>query len=94
MSKRSKSNCHARSKIPVQCGEAKFAAGWGEDSDGDGLPDIYEVLVTHTSPDNADTGDTGTLDGDKDMSGDGWNNSEKFRCRADPTPEGAAPGNG
>ena len=26
----------------------EFTAGWGEDSDGDGLPDIYEVLVTGT----------------------------------------------
>jgi len=71
--------------------EPEFTAGWGEDSDGDGLPDIYEVLVTHTGPDNADTGDTGTLDGDKDMSGDGWNNSEKFRWRADPTRKAQPP---
>ncbi len=71
--------------------EPEFTAGWGEDSDGDGLPDIYEVLVTHTNPDNADTGDTGTLDGDKDMSGDGWNNLEKFRRRADPTRKAQPP---
>jgi hypothetical protein len=62
----------------------EFTAGWGKDSDGDGLPDIYEVLVTHTEPDNADTGDTGILDGDKEMTGDGWSNWEKFRCRVDP----------
>jgi alpha-tubulin suppressor-like RCC1 family protein len=71
--------------------EPEFTAGWGEDSDGDGLPDIYEVLVTHTDPDNADTGDTGNLDGDKDMSGDGWNNLEKFRHRADPTRKAQPP---
>jgi alpha-tubulin suppressor-like RCC1 family protein len=71
--------------------DPEFTAGWGEDSDGDGLPDIYEVLVTHTAPDNADTGDTGTLDGDKDMSGDGWNNLEKFRSRADPTRKAQPP---
>ena len=71
--------------------EPEFTAGWGEDGDGDGLPDIYEVLVTHTDPDNADTGDTGTLDGDKDMSGDGWNNLEKFRHRADPTRKAQPP---
>jgi alpha-tubulin suppressor-like RCC1 family protein len=64
--------------------EPEFTAGWGEDSDGDGLPDIYEVLVTHTDPDNADTGNTGILDGFKEMTGDGWNNLEKFRRRVNP----------
>jgi hypothetical protein len=64
--------------------QPEFVAGWGEDSDGDGLPDIYEVLVTHTEPDNADTGDTGILDGYKEMTSDGWSNLEKFRRRADP----------
>jgi hypothetical protein len=64
--------------------EPEFTAGWGEDSDGDGLPDIYEVLVTHTDPDNADTGNTGILDGYKEMTGDGWSNLEKFRRRVDP----------
>lgn len=64
--------------------DPEFVAGWGEDSDGDGLPDIYEVLVTHTEPDNPDTGNTGILDGDKKMTGDGWSNTEKFRCRVNP----------
>jgi hypothetical protein len=64
--------------------EPEFTAGLGEDSDGDGLPDIYEVLVTHTDPDNADTGNTGVLDGYKEMTDDGWNNLEKFRRRIDP----------
>jgi hypothetical protein len=62
----------------------EFTAGWGEDNDSDGLPDIYEVLVTHTDPDNADTGNTGILDGDKEITGDGWSNLEKFRLRVDP----------
>jgi alpha-tubulin suppressor-like RCC1 family protein len=64
--------------------EPQFTAGWGEDSDGDGLPDIYEVLVTGTDPVNADTGETGVLDGYKEMTNDGWSNLEKFRRRADP----------
>jgi hypothetical protein len=64
--------------------QPEFTAGWGEDSDGDGLPDIYEVLVTHTKPDDADTGDTGILDGYKVFADDGWNNWEKFRDRANP----------
>lgn len=64
--------------------QPEFTAGWGEDSDGDGLPDIYEVLVTHTKPDDADTGDTGILDGYRVLADDGWNNWEKFRYRANP----------
>ena len=64
--------------------QPEFAAGWGEDSDGDGLPDIYEVLVTHTKPDDADTGDTGIFDGYRVFADDGWNNWEKFRCRVNP----------
>lgn len=64
--------------------EPEFVTGWGEDSDGDGLPDVYEVLVTHTEPDNADTGNKGTLDGYKVMTSDSWDNLEKFRRRADP----------
>ena len=64
--------------------DPEFIAGWGEDSDGDGLPDAYEVLVTHTQPDNADTGETGILDGYKESTMDGWSNLEKFRRRADP----------
>ena len=64
--------------------QPEFTAGWGEDSDGDGLPDIYEVLVTYTKPDDPDTGDTGVPDGYKVFADDGWNNWEKFRYRANP----------
>ena len=64
--------------------EPEFVAGWGEDSDGDGLPDVYEVLVTHTEPDNADTSEAGILDGYKETTSDGWSNLEKFRRRVDP----------
>ncbi|HEY1662004.1 MAG TPA: carboxypeptidase-like regulatory domain-containing protein [Verrucomicrobiae bacterium] len=64
--------------------EPEFVAGWGGDSDGDGLPDVYEVLVIHTDPDDADTGGTGILDGYKVMTSDGWDNLEKFRRRVDP----------
>jgi hypothetical protein len=70
----------------------EFVAGWGEDSDGDGLPDVYEVLVTHTAPDKADTGNRGVLDGYKEFLTDGWNNLEKFRRRVDPFTEQYPPG--
>jgi hypothetical protein len=71
--------------------EPEFTAGWGEDSDGDGLPDVYEVLVTRTDPDNADTGGTGVLDGYRETAGDGWNNLEKFRRRVDPLKPASPP---
>jgi hypothetical protein len=69
--------------IPV-LDQPEFICGSGEDADGDGLPDIYEVLATKTDPDKSDTGATGLLDGYKDLSGDGWTALEKYRRRADP----------
>jgi len=71
--------------------EPKFTAGWGEDSDGDGLPDIYEVLVTQTDPTDADKGNTSTLDGYKDLALDGWSVLEKFRCRSNPSKAATPP---
>jgi hypothetical protein len=61
----------------------EFIAGSGDDSDGDGLPDIYEVMATRTDPAKPDTGNTGVLDGYKETS-DGWSTLEKFRRRLDP----------
>src|ERR1017187_3029237 len=69
----------------------EFIAGCGEDSDGDGLPDIYEVLVTGTEPDNPDTGHTGILDGFKETTLDGWSNLEKFRRRVNPLHSNSPP---
>jgi hypothetical protein len=85
---------------PISMPEVKFApelvapeftAGWGDDSDGDGLPDIYEVLVTRTDPANPDTGKTGLLDGYKDLDSDGINNLEEFRRRTNPLRPDATP---
>jgi hypothetical protein len=52
--------------------------GYGEDSDGDGLPDGYEVLATWTDPYLADTGFSGTSDGYKDPDGDGYSNLQEM----------------
>ena len=61
-----------------------MVAGYGEDSDGDGLSDVYEILVTRTSPDSTDTGNTGISDTYKDPDGDEWTNLHEYRLRTDP----------
>ena len=53
------------------------------DSDGDGLPDWWELAYSTTnyplSPTNADTGNTGIQDGYKqDSAGDGYDNLQKY----------------
>jgi hypothetical protein len=59
------------------------------DSDGDGLPDWWELAystVSHPlSPTNADTGNTGIPDGYKqDSAGDGYNNLQKYQMGIPP----------
>ena len=71
--------------IPLNDRTRLFAVGGvGSDSDGDGLPDIYEALVTHTDPFNPDTRNRGMPDGQGDSDGDGWTDAEEFRNRQDP----------
>lgn len=55
-----------------------FKGGSGEDNDGDGLPNVYEVLVTHTSPDLAQTDLTGLPDRDADYNGNGIDNYSEY----------------
>ena len=78
--------------IPMRGRTQLFAVGGvGIDSDGDGLPDIYEALVTHTDPFNPDTRGTGEPDGFGDSDGDGWTDAEEFRRRQDPFAADAGP---
>ena len=72
-------------------GSAYLVLGTPLDSDGDGLTDAFELLVSHTDPHNPDTdGDgiwdwfgpayfgTSAVDPWADPAGDGWNNFEKY----------------
>jgi hypothetical protein len=58
--------------------------GISEDSDGDLLSDLWEMLVSHTSPTNYDTGSTGIPDGYQDPDGDGWTNLDEMRNGTNP----------
>ncbi len=55
----------------------KFVAGCWEDSDGDGLPDMYEDLATRTDPQSGD-------DGYSDPDGDNWSNLQEMANDTDP----------
>ena len=64
------------------------------DSDGDGLPDNYELTTTLTSPTATSTGNTGVSvsDGYKDPDGDGLTNLEEMKLGKNPlVPDVAAP---
>ena len=54
------------------------------DTDGDGLPDWWEI-EHDLSPALSDTGNTGTPDGYKDADGDGWTNVEEFQNGTSPS---------
>jgi hypothetical protein len=53
------------------------------DSDGDGIPDEWEILMGY-DPFNPDSNGNGTLDGDEDFDGDGVPNRWEFVIGTDP----------
>jgi hypothetical protein len=59
-----------------------WARSW-VDSDGDGLPDWWE-LANGLDPNNPDTGNTGIPDSYKNPIGDGWNNLYKYEHGMNP----------
>lgn len=54
------------------------------DSDGDGLPDGYEIFTTLTDPTKADSDDNGILDGEEDNDQDGLSNLREYELVIDP----------
>ncbi|UJG41294.1 MAG: FG-GAP-like repeat-containing protein [Candidatus Heimdallarchaeum aukensis] len=54
------------------------------DTDGDGLPDGYELSYLNTSPTLYDTDNNGISDGEEDFDGDGLLNEQEFRRFTDP----------
>ncbi len=76
---------------------AMFVLGTPQDSDGDGLTDAYEVLVSKTDPHNLDTYGNGwpdwwqvvhygtnVVDPFGDSDGDGWTNLQEYQRGTDP----------
>lgn len=55
------------------------------DTDGDGLPDGYEVYVTLTNPLSPDSDGNGIPDGQEDADGDGLSNFEEYNLGSDPS---------
>jgi hypothetical protein len=49
--------------LNISSQNAFFVLGTPQDTDGDGLTDAYELLVSHTNPDVADTDGSGLSDG-------------------------------
>lgn len=58
-----------------------------EDTDGDGLPDAYEVEQTSTDPTKKDTDGNGIPDGEEDLDHDGLTNAEELKNNTDPLNE-------
>ncbi len=74
-----------------------FRLGLTNDTDGDGLSDAFEMLVSHTDPNNADQNTNGIPDGWEwnyfgnlnqtaggDYDGDGYNNGQEYTNGTDP----------
>jgi hypothetical protein len=70
--------------IGTRTNELFFWARTLVDTDGDGLPDWWE-LEHDLNPNNPDTGDTGVSDGYKDSDNDGWTNLQEYQNGTSPS---------
>lgn len=70
--------------IGTRTNELFFWARTLVDTDGDGLPDWWE-LGHGLDPNNADTGGTGVSDGYKDGDNDGWTNLQEYQNGTSPS---------
>ncbi len=73
-----------------------FRLGRTNDADSDGMSDAFEMLVSHTDPNNGDQNGNGIPDGwewsyfgslqpgDADYDGDGWSNYDEYFYGSDP----------
>jgi hypothetical protein len=62
-------HCQTYSLTNLPPGQAYLILGTPQDSDGDGLSDAYEHLVSKTDPNNPDSDGDGMLDGWEEMNG-------------------------
>lgn len=61
-----------------------FAVGSANDTDGDGINDGFEKLVTKTDLNDVDSDDDGVWDGPDDFDGDSAKNIDEFMLRTNP----------
>jgi hypothetical protein len=69
--------------VPLD-GSVKFAALDNQDRDYDGLPDGYEILSAHTIVGAPSSDNSGTVDGDADLTQDGLSNVQKLHYGLNP----------
>lgn len=85
-------DCGSPNRLPPSAVSSRFyTAGIGDDTDGDGLGDAYEVLVLHTDPNQSHTGNGPLSDGDADFDGDGYSNLQEYNSGTDPTDPNSFP---
>ncbi|HTS18751.1 MAG TPA: hypothetical protein VMP11_14350 [Verrucomicrobiae bacterium] len=85
-------DCGNPNRFPPSVVSSRFyTVGIGDDTDGDGLGDAYEVLVLHTDPYQSHTGNGPLSDGDADLDGDGYSNLQEYNAGTDPTDPNSFP---
>jgi hypothetical protein len=71
-------------RTPANVTARFYRVGSTVDSDGDGLPDAYELLVSNTATNLFDTNGNGIPDGEEDFDGDGVLNVNEYSLMTSP----------